>query len=286
MSFKTFAALGLTLSVGAVSLFIGCSSDDSSGTTSKPDAGNGDTGAPSGNVTQKGSVLELQPAGQPVSGATVTLGTATATTDDFGNYTISVPKDTAFSLKVSAPSHANLFDQEYTLSGDADRGPSLLTSNVAAQGLSVYLTGFDPTLAVLAVGVINVGSCPDQGTATISVGTGAGDAGSGDAGSSDAGAGPQVVYINSQGYPDPKQHSVVKGLSQPSAVIYNLPTDGSATISVTRDKCTQVTASEYPYPDPQVPNIKYTGKYTLQAAGNVADRNVTGNISFVRVFIK
>ncbi|WP_394830829.1 hypothetical protein LVJ94_30400 [Pendulispora rubella] len=295
ISFRTLTALGL-LSAGLGVAFVGCSSDDTSSNNPPPDGGK-DTGSDTstgGSPIQKGQLVELLPgsSGDGASGLTVDLGGKTAsssTTAPKGSYSISVGNSNPFFMRVTGPGHAGLIEQEWFLSGDADRGKTPVPSSTLVQGLAGLLDGIDGTKGALGVSVVNLPPCADNGGATVELDTGtsgdagtdAGDSGS-DAGGTDAGTSNVIVrYFGTNGFPDKNLTSVQKGVLLPSAIIYNLP-PGEVTIKVKHPSCTQ--NATFPFPDPLVPNIKYTGKMKVEAAGDV--KNGNGIISFARIFLK
>ena len=331
MACKTVTALG----VGALAFtlaFVGCSSDDTS--TPTGDAGNKDTGTgtgsdagsgvdsgppPPGMVTQKGVISDFPPgAGEAVVGATIDVGNGRTTTTGSkpkGGYSIQVPKDTPYSMRISKAGYTTLIEQEWQVSGDADRGKGIFPDKQATSLLVSVIQGnpsfpqVDPAKGVLAVGLIK-GTCATEGGATISVeastsaralladdaGTDAGadsgtDAGS-DAGTdagSDAGSDagppadtPKVVYLTSSAFPDTSATVSQAGATTPTAIIYNVPIGNRFTIKVNHPSCNQ---EPFPFNDPVAPTIKYSGNVTVEPIGNTAEDGGTNVSSFIRVLL-
>ena len=326
---RTLTALGM----GALAFtlcFIGCSSDDSS--TSPPGqdggnpdtGGNQDTGTPLGQATQTGQVIRLPVGGgttkTTIAGATVDLGNgkSTITFDgdaggaNKGKYSLSFTQQTPFFMRISKPAAGQdtlttLIEQEWQLSGDADRGltpvPDLQTTNLLFQVIHLSLGyAVDPdNKGVIGVGVIK-GTCPTEEGTVVALDTGAsfaaervaaddagtddagadadagpgdagpGDAGPGDAGPGDAGAGPlpnQVVYFNhTTGLPDGKLHAIQKDQIQPGALIFNV-TPGYVKVKVTPPAGCRVLS--FPITDPQTPTIQYTGRAKVEVLGSLND---------------
>ncbi len=239
-------------------------------------------------MTQKGQIVDFSTK-NGLQGVTVATGSSSTTTDTKGNYSLSVPKDTPYTMTVSNDGYLTLNEQEWKLSGDADRGQTLAVSNGIEAILKNALNPIPTdTLAVLSVNVVATGSCASAVGATLSVPgisqpTDAGADDGGDAGgTADAGSsGPHLVYF-AGGFPT--ANTSVTDTSTPSAVIYDLPVGMFSQITVSHPTCTAVA---FPVADPNVPTLTYTGNVKLEASGPKDDAGVTQNVaSFIRVFLK
>lgn len=262
-------------------VFAACSGDNTSGTDAGKDSST--TDAPANGVNQTGQIVDFSSkTGLP--DVTISNGSASATTDAKGNYTLAVAKDTPYTMTVSADGYLTLHEQEWKVSGDVDRGQTLAVSNGIEAILKNALSPIpDPTLAVLSVNVVPTGSCTSAIGATISVPglPQPSDAGA-DAGTTDAGSGgPHLVYF-AGGFPT--ANTSVTDTGTPSAVIYDLPAGMFSQITVSHPTCTMVA---FPVADPTITTLTYTGNVTLAASGPVDDAGVTQNVaSFMRVFLK
>ncbi|WP_394827569.1 hypothetical protein [Pendulispora albinea] len=286
MSFSTYkiaTVIGLTaLSVGVS--FIGCSSDDTSNPPPTQDGGK-DTGTPSG-PQQKGTIVSLISPATVAPGLTVDLGGKTGVTDSKGAYAIAPTLNTPFFMKVSGPNYTTLIEQEWSISGDVERGKTPVPDIGTAKLLAAGLPGLDAAKGVLGVGVAisKTGTCTSEEGAKIRIDTGTvADAGAdgGDAGADPSA--PRVVYFDGPTARGDQSLGVKKDQTQPSAIIYNVPPSDNVKVVVTLTGCTQLKDSDFPIADPTAPNLKYTGKIKVVAAGDVAKG---GTISFGRVFLK
>lgn len=267
------------LSLAVVAL-AACSSGNNNGTDGGTDAATDSQKSDglSDGVTQSGSIVDFS-SKQGLAGATVSSGTASATTDSAGKYSLTVDKDTPYTMTISADGYLTLHEQEWKLSGDADRGQTLAVSNQLENILKGALAPPpDPTLGVLSVNVEALSSCAAGPVgATISVpGVVPADAGA-DAG----GSGVHIVYFGG-GFPTASTSVVDTGT--PSAVIYNLPLGTFSQITVTHPSCTQ---ASFPMADPAIATLTYTGNVEIGVSGAQDDAGVTENVaSFMRVFLK
>ncbi|WP_394850439.1 hypothetical protein LZC95_23640 [Pendulispora brunnea] len=313
MACKTIRC-GAALGVGALAFslaFVGCSSDDTS--TPTVDAGNKDTGTGTdagpgvdsgqpgpGMVTQKGVISDFPPGGgQAVVGATIDVGngrTATTGNSPKGGYSIQVPKDTPYFMRIRKEGYTTLIEQEWQLTGDADRGKSIFPDKQATTLLVGVIQGnpsfpkVDPAKGVLAIGLIK-GSCPTEGGATIRVEPGASallaDDGGTDSGTdagSDGGSGdaPQVVYLNNRAFPDVAATKSQDGATTPTAIIYNVPPGNRFKITVEHPNCD---VQPFPFNEPTAPNIKYTGNIVVEPLGNPAEDGGTNTSTFARILL-
>ncbi|WP_394839723.1 hypothetical protein LVJ94_22810 [Pendulispora rubella] len=290
--------------------FVGCSSDDTS--TPTGDGGNKDTGtgndagpgvdsgppAP-GMVTQKGIISDYPPGGgEGVVGATIDVGNGhTATTVDKagttpkGSYSLAVPKDTPYFMRISKAGYTTLIEQEWLVTGDANRGKSVFPDKQATSLLVQVIQGnpsfpkADPQKGVLAVGLIK-GTCATEGGATIRVEPGtsallADDAGT-DAGSDAGTDGPKVVYLTSAAFPDTSAQKTQDGATTPTAIIYNVPPGNRFKITVEHPTCN---VEPFPFNDPAAPAIKYTGNIVVEPLGNPAEDGGTNVSTFARILL-
>jgi hypothetical protein len=219
-------------------------------------------------------------------GMIVTGGGATVTTDTTGAYTLAVPKNTAYTMAVGSDPDADtqyltLNEQEWTLSGNVDRGKTSAVSDLTENLLKGVLQPQpDNTLAVLTVDVIATGACPSATGATVSVP----GLPTPDAGAPDGGNGPYLDYF-SGGFPSASATSVTDG-QLPSAIIWNLPVNASFN-AVTVTPPNGCTVIPFPTTDPSDagpgPSLTYTGNVKLAASQPQAGMNVA---SFMRVFLK
>ncbi|WP_394841522.1 hypothetical protein LZC95_31160 [Pendulispora brunnea] len=287
-------ALGL-LSAGLGVAFVGCSSDDTSGGGGGTDAGKDtSTDAPATGPKQSGTLLDF-PVGTKVKDATITLGSGSGTSGADGKYSIATTKDTPFFMRVTHSQYLTLIEQEWQLSGDADRGPTQYISQGVKPTLLALLESSDTPKVkqdkgILAVGIVLEGACTEDGGVVIKIDTGAatdagtdaGDGG-GDAGGSDAGSGDTdniVRYFTSVTSVAPmnQPQQTTKNQNTPAVAIYNVTPGENVQLSVTPSAASGCTVvKQYPHADPKASNIKYTGKIKVEAG--------TNTFSFARVFL-
>lgn len=247
-------------------LLVACSSSTST-PTNPVDAGNGADTSNGNNVTLKGRIVGFG-AGSPIKGATVTVGTANATTDDKGLWSLSVPKATPVAINVTEMGYVKLIEQEMTLSGDTDRGDTSFVPAGTQQLLEGTLTGIDPTLAVVSFQVIaRGGGCASAQGATVAFATPGSE---------------KLLYFAASGFPDPSQMSVIDG-KVPSGIFYNVPVGAPIKLKVTPPMgCKQ---SAFPIADLKVPTISYTGNVNSEA-GDPPPAGSKPAASFIRVYIE
>lgn len=248
------------LGLAAAVLFVAACS---SGTTTTPtDAGGGKDAAPdvpSNTFTQSGKVVDFD-SGKGVKGATVTAKTATdtftATTDDTGKYSLAVPKNTPYTMSLTADKYLKLNEQEWSLTADANRGDTKFVSAGTQALLQSLLTGYDDTLAVLSVGFIKKSSCTASlDGVTITLDT----------------PGKAVVKYFAGGFPS---GTAVKDGESPAALFYNYTPGQDVKFTLTGTTCK---LSAFPQSDPTAAGISYSGKVTTEA-GKAA--------SFARFFLE
>ncbi len=248
--------LGLSVAV----LFVAACS---SGTTTTPtDAGGGKDAAadaPSNTFAQTGKVVDFD-SGKGVKGATVTAKTATdtftATTDDTGKYTLAVPKNTPYTMSLTADKYLKLNEQEWSLTGDADRGSTKFVSAQTQALLQSLLGGYDNTLAVVSIGFIKLSTCTaslDGMTITLTTPDKA-----------------QVKYF-SGGFPNGA--AVSEGAS-PAVLVYNFTPGAEMKFTLAGTTCK---LAAFPQTDPTAATISYTGKVVSEAGQSA---------SFIRFFLE
>ncbi len=223
-------------------------------------AGTPDGSASGGFVTQTGRMVQYLPCTTSLSavpGATITIGSHTATSAMDGTYSILVPSGTPFTMTAIAPDYVQLIEAADTVTANYDRGDTKMILSDTATLLSAGLPNYDQTKALLTIDLVKTGSCADLGGTTVSV--------------SPADANALTQYPASCGSPVGTDAFATDGIF-PGAVVYNL-TPGTQTISAKSPKCTPI---PYPYTDPTT-GLTYDGSVTTQAG--------TGT-SFTRVFFK
>jgi hypothetical protein len=271
-----YAFLGLLLAA--------CSNNNGNG-DGGTDGGGGDV-VNTNTFSQTGIIVDYS-SKKGLQGIIVSGGGNSTTSDSTGAYTLQVPKNTAYTMTIStdgdaATQYLTLNEQEWTLSGNVDRGKTSAVSDLTENLLKGILQPApDNTKAVLTVDVIATGACPSATGATVSVpGLPAPDAGA-DAGS---GSGPYLDYF-AGGFPSATAPSVTDG-QLPSAIIWNLPT-AAAFSTVTVTPPTGCTVVPFPTTDPSDsgpgPNLTYSGNVKLDPSQPSAGMNVA---SFMRVFLK
>lgn len=261
----------------AVLAFAACSNNNPNGNDAGNDASND---GPANGVKQTGQIVDYS-SGAGVASAMVSDGTNSATGDAKGNYTLTVPKDTPYTMTTSASGYLTLNEQEWKLSGDAVRGKTSAVANGTEQLLkSILQPPPDPTLGVLTVQVIALGgdggACTSATGATISVpGVVTGD----------AGTGIRLMYFDggSPNLPSQTATSVTDG-ALPSAIIYNLPVGMFNQVTVTHPTCKAVA---FPVADPNIPTLTYTGNVKVEASAPPDDAGGTQNVaSFMRIYLQ
>jgi hypothetical protein len=173
-------------------------------------------------ATQRGRVIVAR-SEAPLEGATVTVGSRSATTATDGTYAILVPRRTPYATVVTAPDHYKLLEEEWSVDGDVVRGDTNLLSNQLAGLLAGLLPARDPAKGVLAVRVYGVRGCADEGGATLTI--------------SPQGA-AEVRYF-SGGIPSASATSVTKGESI-SAVFTNVDPSVPVAVHATSPACTEL----------------------------------------------
>ena len=237
--------------LGLFGLFFAVACSSGTTTTPKVDGGATDAGAdvPANSFVQTGRVVDYDSA-KGVKNVTVTAtlstGPITTTTDDTGKYSLAVPKNTPYTMSLTADKYLKLNEQEWSLTADATRGDTKFVS-AATQGLlQAFLTGYDDTLAVVSVGFIKLPTC----TASLD-------------GMTVALENPgkaQVVYFV-PGHLTPDGTSVTDGAS-PAVIFYNVTPNAPVKPVLSNTTCK---LAAFPQTDPTVPTISYTGNVVAEA---------------------
>ncbi len=214
-------ALIASLAATAALSLAACAGDDDAAPGPKPGVQRLAPDAAS-EATQRGRVIVAR-SEAPLEGATVTIGSRSATTAADGTYAVQVPRGTPYAMVVTAPDHFKLLEEEWSVGGDVVRGDTNLLSNQLASLLQGFLPERDPAKGVLAVRVYGVRGCADEGGATLTI-TPSGAA--------------QVRYF-AGGIPSGAATSVAKGESI-SAVFTNVDPGVPVVVRATSPTCTEL----------------------------------------------
>lgn len=257
MRIRPFFLASVVLSTACAAAVIACGDDDNEGRTGV-DGGGSDApsdGSSGGGAKQKGKiVVALQDV--PLPGATVTIGSSTATTDNDGNYEIGFTKGAPIQMQVAADDYYKLYEQEYVVDKDAyDRGSTSLLAKSVAGTLLSFLQGRDASKGLLVVRVQPHAPCDSEEGATVAL---------------DPPGSSMVRYIQN-GTPSNTRANVKKGESF-SAVIYNIDPGADVKVKVDSPTCKQ---EAFPVVDG---DVTYTGQHQKIEAGEV--------LSFMRVYLK
>lgn len=157
--------------LAGTTLVVACGDDDA---VSSGDAGTVDAAAEAapaaGEGKQSGRIVRAQSQGQPVEGATVIVGERSVTTGADGTYELVVPKGVAYTMKVTAPEHYALLEQEWILRSDAlARGDTQLLPSSTANLLAAFFPGRDPAKALVAVRVTPLPPCDSEEGAVVTI---------------------------------------------------------------------------------------------------------------------
>jgi hypothetical protein len=212
-------------------------------------------------VMQTGTTVAYSPCATPtpVAGATVSVGSSSATTAADGTYSIEVPSGSPFTMSVTAANYIPLIEAEDTVTAAYARGNTLLISTTTASFLESALPGYESSGTLLTIELVGTGSCTDVTGTTVTVSPTNTEA---------------VTQYPEQCVSPVGGTSATQGTfpSASAAVVYNLSA-GMHTVSATSPKCTQI---PYPYKDP-ANGVTYDGTVQTQ----------TGNTnSFTRVFLQ
>jgi len=213
-------------------------------------------------VTQTGTTVTYTPCAPntPLAGATLTIGSHSATTAADGTYSIDVPSGTPFTMTVTAPNYIPLIEAEDTVSANYARGDTRMILDQTASFFTAVLPKYTSAGGLLIIELVTTGSCTDLGGTTVAV--------------SPASPNALTQYPAQCATPVSQNTSATNGVfpAANAAVIYNL-TPGTVTVTATSPNCTQI---PYPYTD-STTGLTYDGTVTTQAG--------TGT-SFTRVFFK
>ncbi len=212
-----FASAALAMSACSAHHDDGGSAPAPSATTTNPGPVNTDPAF----VVQKGVIIDFDTT-KPVSGALVTAGDQSTTSDDKGVYSLKVHKSMPFDMVVTKPDYVKLVEQSTVLDADYDRGKTNFVPLSLGTLLHNTLQGYDAALGVLSVAVLPTGSCTSEAGTKITV-------------SPEGSA--KVKYMLNQ-FPSNTVDEVQKG-EFPSAVIYNLQPGVPITVTLHNKSCEQ-----------------------------------------------
>lgn len=256
----------------ALLAFAACSNNSGGGNDAGTDTQQ-QNDAPASGYKQTGRIVDFT-SKNPIAGATVSSGSASATTGTDGKYSLDVPQDTAYTMTISNDGYLTLHEQEWKLSGDANRGDTSAVANGIENLLKNALSPLpDGQLGVLSINVYATGSCASPiGAVLDAPGAATADGGGGNV---------HIVYF-ANGFPS--SGTSVQDTGTPSAIIYNLPVGTFSQVTVTHPTCTPVA---FPVADPSIPTMTYTGNVKLDPSGPMDDAGVVQNVaSFMRVYLK
>jgi len=202
-------------------------------------------------VRQSGRAAVIQ-ANTPVAGATVSAAGNKVVTDAEGRYTVVVPRGKPIQMRVTAPEHYQLIEQEYVVDSDPyERGDSLVLTKQTANLLSAFLKGYDATRGLLAIRVVPMRGCASEGGTVLTLDP----------------PGAEIRYTEG-GLPGTGT-SLAAGANN-GALFYNVATGVPVTVTATSPKCEQL-----PFPV-TYEGVKYTGTQRTEAGES---------FSFMRVFL-
>lgn len=257
MSARLFASI---LGFCSLTICIACS-DDSTPNGVSPGSDSGaatdagvDTGpvvVGSNEVKQTGRTVY---ASDPSAGvqSTVTIAGKSVSTDGNGNYEIAVPKDTPYTMTVTAPDFYKLIEQEWIVKQDLPAGDTSMLPVALANILAGSLNR-DKTKGLLVVSVRPQTPCTSEEGTTLAI-TPAGSA--------------KVAYVDGT-TPDTSLTAVKQG-SRFSAFFYDVDPNVDVTVTATSPTCNQ-TAFRI-----DIDGKTFTGKQTTEP-GEV--------LSFLRIYL-
>jgi hypothetical protein len=210
----------------------------------------GGTGSSSGGSSSGSSSGGAGPPAM-LSGTTVPASAAVAVEStvmgpsvypDAGAFLATVALGVPFQLVATASGYLPMTLEEMGVTFPTASLPQPITlfSVDYANSLKMAAPGYDPSLGILGISVLSLGSCADPTGATLTVT------------SSDAGA-SQVIYLTNG---MPSSAASVTDSVLPSAVAYNVPTGVDLSIAVSHPTCTQ---APYPVAVPST-NVTLTGR--------------------------
>jgi hypothetical protein len=257
---QIFAGFFLSsVAVAAVGVAACSSSSDSSSSGNVPPGGEAGTDAPpigpvgANEAKQKGRIVDaIDKFG--VTGATISIAGKTATTKEDGTYEIVVPRNTPYTMSVTADSHYKLNEQEWIVKTETfDRTDTSLLSTDIANILASFLPPRDAAKGLLVVRVNPLPPCDSEQGATLAI--------------EPAGA-SKITYF-AAGRPNKNATSTTKDEAF-SAAFSDVDINTPIKVTVTSPTCEQV-----PFPvDYQ--GVTYTGVQKTEP-GEV--------LSYIRVFI-
>lgn len=172
MRFRHLFAGVILSSVAASTMGIAACSSSSGGPVEPVNEGG--TDAPDGPVgtseaKQKGRIVDaIDKFG--VAGATVAIAGKTVVTKDDGTYEIVVPRNTPYSMSVTASDHYKLNEQEWIVKKETfDRTDTSLLSTDIANLLASFLPPRDAAKGLVVVRVNPLPPCDSEQGATLSI---------------------------------------------------------------------------------------------------------------------
>ena len=203
------------------------------------------------NETLQTGRAALVQTSKPVAGATIFAAGKQTTSDAEGLYSFIVPRGVPFTLKVKAPEHYQLIEQEYIVDTETyDRGDSLILRNQTAMLLAGFLSDYDKARALVAVRVIPMKGCRSEQGTTLKLEP----------------SGASLRYTQ-DGVPDTNS-SLTAGETN-GALFYNV-TPGPVTVTAAHPACVQM-----PFPV-KFDKVTYTGALTTEPGAS---------FSFIRIFL-
>lgn len=250
-------SLGAPIFAGSLLAFtalaVACSSTSTpvTATDAGGNAADGGPGLGANETLQTGRAAVVQ-TNKPIAGATIRVADKEATSDAEGRYSLVVPRGLPITLKLRAPEHYQLIEQEYIVTEPTyDRGDSLTLRNQTAMLLAAFLSDLDRTKGLVAVTVIPLKGCPSEGGTVLTM-------------ASPAGA---SLRYTQNGVPDSNNY-LTEGDTN-GALFYNVA-PGLATITAESPKCVMA-----PFPV-KFEGVTYTGALTTEAGES---------FSFMRIFL-
>jgi len=162
----------------------------------------------------------------PLSGFTVTDGTASTTTDAQGNWVLPAPMGVALAPMVTGPNYSKLYLPEAMAgSVDVNRGRIPLP-DTGGFALEQDILSVDPSQAIVQITVVNAESCKSIAGGTLTV-------------TSPAGA--SVAYFSTQRLPTASAFVDVQD-NLPAAVVWNVPPGENVVAEIHHPTCTQAPA--------------------------------------------
>lgn len=216
-----------------------------------PGAGEGGPQLGASETLQTGRAAVVQ-TNKPIEGATIRVAGKQATSGADGRYSLIVPRGLPITLKLSAPDHYQLIEQEYVIDQPTyERGDSLTLRNQTAMLLAAFLSDLDKSKGLVAVSVIPLKGCPTEGGTVLTM-------------ASPSGA---SLRYTQGGVPDSNNY-LTEGDTN-GALFYNvLP--GPVTITAESPHCVMA-----PFPV-KADGVTYTGALTTEAGES---------FSFMRIFL-